>query len=352
MNKKIIKGGIVSTMFAFFFLIFASCENEETGSEISQKVDVGALGSGNACTPLLAGQNINVGTVCFADIDTNNDGVVDALTVTYNTINGWTIADTHLWVGSSLSQLPTNNGGNPIPGQFPYKSGVLSAGLTTYSVTIPFTTLGFTCPGPGKYYVAAHAVVKKPGVSNETAWGNGNRITSRGSWANYTTIYITCEEVEEEVEVDCETAFAYSSTYGSCFSSFSDLIPNSNRWGWSNGPLSPGNYTFDLYAGAGQCNLSNGTLVGNLTVNYNGSTALVRYNIVGTNPVTNMPYTLDEAHLYVGNDVLPSFNGGYTVAPGQYPITNLSANGEYTINNLSGNIYVVAHAVVCGFPKQ
>ncbi|ADE15573.1 hypothetical protein Nhal_2488 [Nitrosococcus halophilus Nc 4] len=119
-----------------------------------------------------------------------------------------------------------------------------------------------------------------------------------------------------------------------------------NRWGWSNGPLAPGSYTFDLYAAAGQCDLTKGTLIGTLTVEYDGLAATVTYHV-------NPPYTLVETHLYIGSDYLPKNNGEYTVAPGQYPnIHSELANvyeDIYMVTNLSGDIYVVAHGTVAGF---
>ncbi|MFM7903541.1 MAG: hypothetical protein ACKPAD_16345, partial [Bacteroidota bacterium] len=104
-------------------------------------------------------------------------------------------------------------------------------------------------------------------------------------------------------------------------------------------------YTMPLYAGAGQCNLTNGTNVGTVTVNYSGSSVTVTYSLTGT-------YTLDEAHVYVGNSLLPGPACDWTVAPGQYPVVAENLSGSTystTSNNVSGNVYVVAHAVVCGF---
>lgn len=142
-----------------------------------------------------------------------------------------------------------------------------------------------------------------------------------------------------------ETAFAFGCDYAECLITIPDL--NSNRWGWTNGPLSlAGTYTFDLYAGAGQCDLSKGVLVGKVIVDYDGSTAVVTFNTCGN-------YTMSETHLYVGNDILPKNNNGeFTVAPGQFgnqhyfqPKVKLDS---YTITGLQGEIYVMAHAVVFG----
>ena len=115
-------------------------------------------------------------------------------------------------------------------------------------------------------------------------------------------------------------------------------------WGWTNGPLGPGSYEFPIYASAAKCNISKGTLVGTLTVDYDGSTATVTYTM-------NAGFTMDETQLYVGSDILPKKNGDYTVSPGQYPYQHVPVvdptTDTYTISGLSGPIYVVAHAVAC-----
>lgn len=149
-----------------------------------------------------------------------------------------------------------------------------------------------------------------------------------------------------------ETAFAYDNT-GNNATCFLNMGLGINRWGWTNGGYGEDSYTLQLWAAAGQCDLSKGTLVGNVTVDYAAGVAKVTYTV-------NAPYTLDDTHLYVGNGTLASkcsTKKGVTtctptVAPGQYPniggsITENSTT--YTVSGLSGNIYVVAHAVVGGF---
>ena len=67
------------------------------------------------------------------------------------------------------------------------------------------------------------------------------------SWATYFTIFI-CEDekiITTTVNPATETAFAYSETYSDCFLNY-----GFNRWGWTNGPLTEGSYSFDIYAGA------------------------------------------------------------------------------------------------------
>ncbi|WP_340076484.1 hypothetical protein [Leptobacterium sp. I13] len=149
----------------------------------------------------------------------------------------------------------------------------------------------------------------------------------------------SCEE--EETEFKCETMFAKGNDNAMCF-----IEDGFNRWGWTNGPLSGGEYSFDLYAGAGQCDISKGTLVGTVTVAYDENTgeAEVTYTL-------DAGYTMRETHLYVGNDPYPKKRNKYTVAPGQFPYKHDledATSDSYTVTGLSGEIYVIAHGVVCG----
>ncbi|HEX5001595.1 MAG TPA: hypothetical protein VFW78_03795 [Bacteroidia bacterium] len=338
----------------------SSCSSEEDQiSNPSQRIDIGSSNSGVSCVQLTAGQNINSGNVCFDDIDTNGDNVDDAVQVCYTTIDGWELTEAHFFIGTSSSQIPMTKSGNPIPGQFPYNSGDIT-GQTSYCFTIPFSAIGFNCPGPTMYVIAAHAAVRKSdgngGYQTQTGWGAGTRITTKGNWGTYFNIWITCTP-NPPTETCTETAFAKGSN-SICFEDLQTLIgqPNGNgfRWGWSNGPITtPGTYTMTLWAGAGLCNTNNGTNVGTLTVVYTGTSATVTYNVVA-------PYMLTETHLYVGcTELYYDCNGsncGYTLAPGQFPYT--ADHGTpgvstytYTVNNLScpNGIYVVAHASVKGF---
>ena len=80
---------------------------------------------------------------------------------------------------------------------------------------------------------------------------------------------------------------------------------------------------------------------------YSNGTATVTYT-------TTAPYFLTEPHLYVGSAILPSDNGEFTVAPGQYGNVNeydypYPTTKTYTVSGLTGPVYVVAHATVGGF---
>jgi len=133
-------------------------------------------------------------------------------------------------------------------------------------------------------------------------------------------------ECEPEPFSGCETAFARGENGNTCF-----LDEGFNRWGWTVGPLSEGTEaSYDVYAAAGQCDTSKGTLVGSVNVSYVDGNVTVTYNIDDS-------YTVTETHTYAGNSMLPEKKGRPTVAPGQYTIQE----------DLSGDIYIIAHAVVC-----
>ncbi len=171
--------------------------------------------------------------------------------------------------------------------------------------------------------------------------GMGSLTVGFPAWTDSLTISGTVTTGEWET---CETGYAWGGDDAHCFSEY-----GLNNWGWSNGPLSPGSYEFEIHAGVGKQKdcppPTEETLVGTLTVDYDGSTAIVAYNM-------DTGFTMKATHLYVGNDPLPTKNGKYTTAPGNYPYKHDPLNdvttNTYTVTGLSGDIYVVAHAVVCG----
>jgi len=150
------------------------------------------------------------------------------------------------------------------------------------------------------------------------------------------------DQEDQSSEEECETLFARGDDdQATCF-----LDDDFNRWGWTNGPLETGDYTFALYSGAGQCILNHGTLVGTLSVNYDeaAGTAEIEFEMLEG-------FALSETHLYIGNEPYPTDqNGQNTVAPGQFPYQHELDDAEfdsYTIDGLSGLIHVIAHGIVC-----
>ena len=155
---------------------------------------------------------------------------------------------------------------------------------------------------------------------------------------------------------NCETGFAVKTEvdgdytvvdedYSSCFRN-----DGFRRWGWVNRiPASDQGSTveFNLYAGAGRCDLSKGTNTGTVTVEYNNDgTVQVCYNLYPG-------FVMSEAHVYIGCEPYPTTNSGNpTVAPGQYSFNggDLGYIQNYctpVLEDVSGDFYVIVHAVVC-----
>jgi hypothetical protein len=352
-----VKAKMALIALAAIVIVAAGC------SEINKVVPVNALSTlgvygvngtaGQYCTVLFGGQTIDAGSVCVEVID---NGDTEDLCITYTTTGGWELVEAHLWVGGALVDMPQNRKGNPQVGLFPYHSGDIT-GETTYTFHVDLAEFGGEDGLCGEELLAAaHAALRKDNgdgtYQTETGWGDGDRMVDRGNWATYFGIEFTCGAVPPGYK--SETAFAYNcvTDYRTCFIGMDDGQGGTfNRWGWTNGPLGEGTYYFDIYAGAGQCDISKGTLVGLLTVDYDGTTAVVTYNTCGG-------YTMTETHLYVGNDPLPWYDhpqdpskSGWTIAPGQYPYIH---EGLPTVQqdihtvSVTGEIYVVAHAVVWG----
>lgn len=308
-----------------------------------------------ACLTLFAGQHIDAGTVCVAidaAADTSadcGDGATGAMTVTYATTGGWTIAEAHLAVGDSLDDIPTTRNGSPIPGQFPYNSGDIS-GATEHTVTVPLCTFGLdgaqeACD-PVTAYVAAHAALRRDGADgttqSETGWADGTPFVERGNWAEYATLTLSCTAEEEPPPpggIGCETAWAYTDdAHAFCNTDIDGDGRDESRWGWY-AELAPGSYSFDLYAGAGQCDIARGTRVGALGVEYDGVTAEISYTL-------DEGFGLRETHLYA------DATRQTTLAPGQlghlHERLDDAPGDSYTVALDADPIFVSAHAVVCG----
>lgn len=157
----------------------------------------------NQSADLIAGQHIDVGSVSVELVDlVYDDGVVDTLSVTYDTEDsGWYLDQTHLWVESEeYPVIPANKKGNPKIGNFPYVSE--NVGDTTKTVEIPLEAFGdlkdMLCTSGMSVNLdadmAAHAsVYNYDSGQQETAWAKGDEIAVKGSWAMQTTIRFTCD---------------------------------------------------------------------------------------------------------------------------------------------------------------
>ena len=124
-----------------------------------------ALTDDPLCVVLLAGQHIDVGTVCLSVDDAG-----ETMSVTYSTDDGWELDEVHLWVGDDLGDMPQTSGnrrrpGNPIPGQFPL-AAEFDIPVTEYTFTIDVggdsmlpDFSGFACPSDDESFAFAASVL-------------------------------------------------------------------------------------------------------------------------------------------------------------------------------------------------
>ena len=311
-------------------LAFMSCRG--SSFDLAQGQINLSLEYGGGCTDLMAGQNEVAGEVCL-ELEGEN------LVLNYTTTGDWTLEEVHAFVGESSDDIPQTKKGTFKNGNFPYKAEDLST--TSYTFVIPVTDIVGSVEDlcDNTLVVAAHAVVSREldgdaGVQEETAWGSGTEQNDDRNWAMYFTVSFSCEPETDGGPVvgTCETAFAVGET------TFIELELTDSRWGWQLGPYAPGSYEAPIYAAAGQNDLSKGTHVGTLFVNYDGTTVTVSYDLFPG-------FKFDETHLYL--DVVVAD----TIAPGQYGNQHdLSGeqSDQYVIGGFNGEpVYIVAHAVVC-----
>ena len=186
---------------------------------------------------------------------------------------------------------------------------------------------------PGGHYVIAFTVYD----------ADGNVLASASqtisSLSEDTTLTFDLNWVCPETPcVDCgdddgfnETAYLFGNW------SFCDVQP---RWGWANFILPGQTITETIYAGAGQCNISNGTAVG---------TATLAYGLNGTLTISIdyfSGYTMNNIHINIdSNDpttISPNMNsnGNFNNNPTGVSYPTDTFTGTYTV---SGPVYVIVH---------
>jgi len=359
--------GLTFSEFRFSDLAAASGGGNTGDCDPTQPKVITDDGSGVQVQTLFAGQHIDVGTVTAEVIG-------DDLVVTYNTTGDWSIDEFHLWAGVDLADMPQNRRGSPKIGHFPH-SGENMGGVTSHSVAIPLASLDIACPSDPErlYYIAAHAVVSSPSGGSETAWADGDRFVQRGMWGTFFTTSFDCVCDGPDPETNqCETAFAFSGDPRAISNCFLDMDLDNDgqgdfdRWGWSiNIPGSELSeyYTFQLYARAEDCDISQAIEVGELWVDYlvdDGASGIgmvyVQYNMY-------FGYEMDEIHLYAGDQPTPTDmdTGEPTIALDQFdhivdnftggPDENFTTTYSYEFDWAGNGVNIIAHAIVCGeFP--
>jgi hypothetical protein len=290
MKKTLVLATILMVAFMFFGFSDVYAKGKTV---IAEPIVVDSLdfevkecdSTGSMTFDLWAGQYIYAGTVTVTFVD-------GELFVQVNAVQ----EEFELHIGT-YSTLPTSR---PAPGQMTFQNEGWEIGNQLILII----------------HVAFEYGVEGSNVAGETAYA-GTPFTGRGSWFNYVAIRfieVPCdEENPQEPILTDETAWA-----------FGDFEISSSRWGWYN-YIQEGEYTFEIWAAAGNNNTENGYLVGYVTVVYNEEGITLFYNMLSG-------YTIVEQHEYAG----------YTVPVHQ-------GLGNYMIaDDLEGWIYIAIHLVVEG----
>jgi hypothetical protein len=334
---------IILYLYLVVPVLFIGCKKSEVTDD-SQNAKDNSLKSvaycGSATTANLYSYYDAVKT-SYGTVTVGND--LNNVYVTYALVNGWTLLPKnndvewfwlngcYLYIGSVaeveamyLGPPPANKVNPDFTGHFnfpifPNHYTPSVPGETTYQFVIPRSKIKENCP-----IIVAFAGIKK---GTEIKYVSARSLLKgAGYW--FTHCIQICGH-------GSGTAYAYGGALATCFINIPNI--NSNNWGWTN-KIGAGTYDWPIYAGAGQCDITKGTLVGTLHVVYTPPTATITYNMASG-------VSLGETHLSVFKDpkmLATDKKGNYTTAPGQFPYTGTSV----TVGGLSGNIWIAAHSGV------
>lgn len=134
---------------------------------------------------------------------------------------------------------------------------------------------------------------------------------------------------ENECEITCETSFMRGD-----FDFLTEGDFGNDRWGWAEEFTNEGDgdYTYEIYAAAGQNDITKGDLIGYVYLTADGDdfTLVVDYND---------DVEVNDLHVYIGNAPLS------TNAPGQFDNQDDSMTYEWT--DADGNFWFAVHSESC-----
>ena len=219
----------------------------------------------------------------------------------------------HVYIYEEGETLPSTR---PVPGLAPYKLEDINE--MEAELEIPLTDVD-------SYVLAIHVAfidVEEVGdghyLAGETAYAADQDpvFNGKGAWfylVGFKVVECEDEEEEEEPVLTNETAWAFGGYE----------MPGGN-WGWYN-YIDEGYYIFQIYAAAGQNDITKGTHVGYVEVSYNGGELICDF-------IMFEGFQIIELHIYAQNTI-PTKS-----APGQFEIGD----------DLEGFIYLAIHLVVEG----
>jgi hypothetical protein len=353
---KVLQIAIVLVSVVLSAILFTSCQKEP--SPVEQDLSSNQLGKFNlpaGATFVSATFNVKINVATSQQIDVHRiTSPWEEMVVTWNNFGGyapeivnsftpcavgWTSVDITSLVGGWLNGTYPNYGllldqVNQTWPRTEYDTREYEFAVNASYLEICYTLNGGsvcdTTRNIGDTYIYQLNPDENNGFKGEmyTGWGYYNDLEKQA------LVQFDLGYTPPPQEV-CETAYAYGGSIATCFL---DISPRSaNNWGWTN-LISPGYIgEWPLYAGAGQCDISKGTLVGHVDVSYVGGTITIDY-------VLDTGFNLDEKHVWIGTTLLPIKSGIYQNAPGKFNYNNMD---PVVLTGQTGNKYVAVHSGVC-----
>ena len=134
----------------------------------------------------------------------------------------------------------------------------------------------------------------------------------------------------------CETAWI-KGNYNRCINTLNGC---SNKWGWTNRVHQGATERMEIWAGAGQCVTSKGTLVGYADVSY------VNNRVKVTVSGLTSPWVITKSDLWAGEGYLPYRRSKYVSSPGQFPDHQVKT-AVYDVYHTTTYVHVALHVDVC-----
>lgn len=302
------------------FVVLFSCK-KEISEPPTFKNAVGQVPQESLADGMCAAYNVDIWagqTIDVGDVTIMNDNTKIYVKIVLD--ENFPLADVKenlkLWIGDDLAMLPVGGNGSscaPQNGKFPYKNYTVDGNTYTFEVSFEDISayLNKTVTCSSLLYIVLHADMS----NGETAYA-GDVKGDCSRWYFYTKYQAKCCETPPPPSGYTQTAFAkggyvFTTDPKSNPDKLSSLNLTRNRWGWAINIASstPSTTVYALWAGAGLNNTKNGTNVGTVTINWDGTIAKVTYQ-------TTSPFLMTGLHIYA-NDFKPT-----TIAPGQYGFVN------------------------------
>jgi len=177
-------------LFIAVIAVIAGCTKKEVNNDspFDPYYGYGHLKGTAPTETLFAGQTIPVGSVTYSfeeEFDQYGNIIACYFIAKYDLIEGWTMSESHLYVGT-LVNMPLNKPGNPKIGKFPY-----AANHDPYESTFTYRILLSDVPESGTgFTTAAHAVVHGPNGQEETAWRHDDNEFPGKRWGWYGDFFL------------------------------------------------------------------------------------------------------------------------------------------------------------------